>query len=215
MLDGHRSRELKDASNRVTQDGGEEWVDTPPPTPARPSTRSRRHRRPDTPRRCARSRRGRAQRTQPAGGRCALEAPGWRLRRKPRLAASAATLDRQGAPPSGSGRRATHARSGQTGEYQNPWGQSSRHRRSNVQTPTPNACSAFRRRTVSPFDPTDFDASQARRVYRADRAVAWGRSPPRLCVIESDQSGITPWASVQARHSICSSSIGSRRSASA
>ena len=30
---------------------------------------------------------------------------------------------------------------------------------SNVQTPTPNACSAFTRRTVSPFDPTDFDAS--------------------------------------------------------
>ena len=30
---------------------------------------------------------------------------------------------------------------------------------SNVQTPTPNACAAFRRRTVSPFDPTDFDAS--------------------------------------------------------
>ena len=29
---------------------------------------------------------------------------------------------------------------------------------SNVQTPTPNACSTFRRRTVSPFDPTDFDA---------------------------------------------------------
>ena len=48
------------------------------------------------------------------------------------------------------------------GEYQNPWGQSSRHRRSNVQTPTPNACSDFRRRTVSPFDPTDFDASLAR-----------------------------------------------------
>ena len=48
---------------------------------------------------------------------------------------------------------------GYVGEYQNPWGQSSRHRRSNVQAPTPNACSAFRRRTVSPFDPTDFDAS--------------------------------------------------------
>ena len=30
---------------------------------------------------------------------------------------------------------------------------------SNVQTPTPNACAAFRQRTVSPFDPTDFDAS--------------------------------------------------------
>ena len=57
--------------------------------------------------------------------------------------------------------------------------------------------------------------TEARRVYRAARAVAWGRSPPRLCVIESDQSGITPWASAQARHSICSSSIGSRRSASA
>ena len=44
-------------------------------------------------------------------------------------------------------------------KYQNPWGQNGRHRRSNVQTPTPNVCSAFRRRTVSPFDPTDFDAS--------------------------------------------------------
>ena len=39
------------------------------------------------------------------------------------------------------------------------WGQSSRHRRSNVHTPTPNACSTFRRRTVSPSDPTDFDTS--------------------------------------------------------
>ena len=42
------------------------------------------------------------------------------------------------------------------GEYQNPWGQSSRHRRLNVQTSTSNARSPFRRRTVSPFDPTDF-----------------------------------------------------------
>ena len=49
-------------------------------------------------------------------------------------------------------------------EYQNPWGQNSRHRRSNVQTPTPNACSAFRRRTVSPFDPTDFHASAIGRM---------------------------------------------------
>ena len=38
-------------------------------------------------------------------------------------------------------------------------GQGSRHRRSNVQAPIPNACSAFRRRTVSPFDPTNLDAS--------------------------------------------------------
>ena len=51
-------------------------------------------------------------------------------------------------------RRFRHVR-----KHQNPWGQSSRLRRSNVQTPTPNAFSAFRRRTVSPFDPTDFDAS--------------------------------------------------------
>ena len=44
-------------------------------------------------------------------------------------------------------------------KHQHPWGQSSRHRRSNVHTPTPNACSTFRRRTVSPFDPTDFEGS--------------------------------------------------------
>ena len=35
---------------------------------------------------------------------------------------------------------------------------------SNVQTPTPNACSTFRRRTVSPFDPTDFDTPPSGRV---------------------------------------------------
>ena len=39
------------------------------------------------------------------------------------------------------------------GKHQNPWGQSSRHRRLNVQTPTSNARSPFRRKTVSPFDP--------------------------------------------------------------
>ena len=45
------------------------------------------------------------------------------------------------------------------GKHQNPWGQSSRHRRLNVQTSTSNARSPFRRKTVSPFDPTDFGAS--------------------------------------------------------
>ena len=38
-------------------------------------------------------------------------------------------------------------------KHQNPWGQSSRHRRLNVQTSTSNARSPFRRKTVSPFDP--------------------------------------------------------------
>ena len=42
------------------------------------------------------------------------------------------------------------------GKHQNRWGQSSRHRRLNVQTSTSNARSPFRRKTVSPFDPTDF-----------------------------------------------------------
>ena len=48
---------------------------------------------------------------------------------------------------------------GLRGKRQNPWGQSSRHRRLNVQTSTPDARSPFRRKTVSPFDPTDFGAS--------------------------------------------------------
>ena len=45
------------------------------------------------------------------------------------------------------------------GKHQNPWGQSSRHRRLNVQTSTSNARSPFTRKTGSPFDPTDFGAS--------------------------------------------------------
>ena len=45
------------------------------------------------------------------------------------------------------------------GEYQNSWGQSSRHRRLNVETLTSNARSPFRRRTVSTFDPAEFGAS--------------------------------------------------------
>ena len=45
-------------------------------------------------------------------------------------------------------------------KHQDPWGQSSRHRPLNVQTSTSNARSPFRRKTVSPFDPTDFGASQ-------------------------------------------------------
>ena len=39
---------------------------------------------------------------------------------------------------------------------------------SNVQTPTPNACPTFRRRTVSPFDPTDFDAPAQGRPSRRE-----------------------------------------------
>ena len=67
-----------------------------------------------------------------------------------------------------------------SGEYQNPWGQSSRHRRSNVQAPTPNACSAFRRRTVSPFDPTDFDAPCAARSrpHPVGSGTPWARPGP-------------------------------------
>ena len=40
-------------------------------------------------------------------------------------------------------------------KHQDPWGQSSRHRWMNVQTSTSNARSPFRRKMVSPFDPTD------------------------------------------------------------
>ena len=44
-------------------------------------------------------------------------------------------------------------------KHQNPWGQSSRHRRLNVQTSPRSPDTPFRRRAVSPFDPTDFGAS--------------------------------------------------------
>ena len=47
------------------------------------------------------------------------------------------------------------------GKHQDPWGQSSRHRRLNIQTSTSNARSPFRRKMVSPFDPTDLGALQA------------------------------------------------------
>ena len=41
-------------------------------------------------------------------------------------------------------------------EYQYPWAQRRRHRPLNVQTSTSNPRSPFTRRTISPFDPTDF-----------------------------------------------------------
>ena len=47
---------------------------------------------------------------------------------------------------------------GPCGKHQDPWGQSSRHRRLNIQTLTSNVRSPVRRKTVSPFDPTDLGA---------------------------------------------------------
>ena len=61
------------------------------------------------------------------------------------------------------------------GKHQNPWGQSSRHRRLNVQPSTSNAHSPFRRKTVSPFDPTDFSALLPDSIPRSAGTAEPGR----------------------------------------
>ena len=78
-------------------------------------------------------------------------APGTRGRRDQRLD--------PGAPAGDNTSRTKSA--GRDRKHQYPWGQSSLHRRLNLQTSTSNARSPFRRKTASPFDPTDFGASQA------------------------------------------------------
>ena len=80
-----------------------------------------------------------------------------------------------------SGRRAPRpcGHCAEAGKHQNPWGQSSRHRRLNVQTSTSDARSPFRRKTVSPFDPTDLGASRLGTGSDRSRRVARPQPPRR------------------------------------
>ena len=59
------------------------------------------------------------------------------------------------------------------GEYQIVWGQRSRHRQLNVQTPTSNVRSPFKRKTVLPLDPTQF-GTPAHGRYAGRRGIRLG-----------------------------------------